>query len=135
VTTPPTTVKPEPTPTPVQTKSCTLEELPPHDDCAESRRNPSVFVGDVQNAIEILRQQKPDYFNGKEIRQVTKYVEGLMRVLTEEYGYCTARNGKDEIKVKNTNNFSEHYDVVASGREGGSYVNWSYTATCNPADF
>ena len=136
-TTPPTTAKPAPTPTPEATFECPLPELPENDDCEESAKYPAQFYQQVLGAIGTLRTEKPNFFNDKEIVQVNKYLDGLVRILGRDYGLCAQRSGqRDEISIKSENSFAEHWDVIAAGRDPGtSYVNWTYVATCKPADF
>jgi hypothetical protein len=108
--------------------------------CAYNKKTPrGAFYEQVVGAVEILRQQKPDFFDGKMIRQPTKFYDGMLRVLEEEYGLCAVRGGEgfpgDEIGIKKFNDFSEQFDIVAYGKDGNPYVVWDYTVTCRPARF
>ncbi len=139
--TPTPTPKPEATPTPVAKKTCTEPPSNPTvNNCAYNKKTPNgVFYSQVVGSIDILRQQKPDFFDGKAIRQVNKFYDGVIRVLEEEYGLCAVRGGEgfpgDEIGIKQYNDFSEQWDIVAYGKDGRPYPIWDYTVTCKPARF
>lgn len=134
---------PSPTPTPapvVVAKSCTLPPMPNHNDCQKlAKSGNGVYYSPVVESIKQLRQEKPDFFNGQQIRQVNKYFDGVIRILEQTYGLCAVRGGEgfpsDEIGVKGENSFSEQFDIMAGGSDGNVYTIWDYTATCKPARF
>ena len=56
-------------------------------------------------------------------RYVDETVDNLRRM-----GFCALNDG-EEVAVKNSNDFSEQYDIISSG---GAVIQ-IYTATCRPA--
>lgn len=100
----------------------------------------STFVPDVQRAIARVQREQPDLFDFTQahdelsvlVRDVDRYHEEVVKVLRET-GLCAIFDG-EEVAVKNTNDFSDQYDIItASG-----FVRWgdgAYAATCRPARF
>jgi hypothetical protein len=81
-------------------------------------RPESRFYGHVEAAIDQMMEEHPELFDYTDINPGTNwprltdtaaYQEGLMEILNEK-GYCTLFDG-EEIQMKRTNEFSEHYDV------------------------
>ena len=128
-TTPPTspTATPSSTATPT-TSSCSLAPMPEGSPCrAES---PS-FQAQVEAAQAEVLRTRPDLFEGGRVRSEDAYVQEVARVLRTR-GLCAAQGGpKDEIAVKNTNDWNDQYDIVL----GGGEVWTSYQVTCRPARF
>jgi hypothetical protein len=108
--------------------SCSLPPLPEGSPCqAES---PS-FQAQVELAQADVRRNRPDLFDGDRVRSEDAYVQEVARVLRTR-GLCAQQGGpKDEIAVKNTNDWNDQYDIVI-----GSGQTWtSYQVTCRPARF
>jgi len=139
ITTPPTTtLAPAPTPTPpVGASSCPLGKGTADTTC---RKTTATFLDPVEAAIDLLAQQKPEIFNlqdqrgtgGYYVKDVDAYYEGVVKNL-QAAGVCA---GFDYayLNVKNTNDFSEQYDILTSSshaRRGSS----TYQGTCSPANF
>src|SRR5207245_345801 len=104
----------------------------------DKKAGDGVYYQQVLGAIELLKQRKPDIFDGKAIRLVSHYYDGLIKILAEDYGLCAVRGGagpSDELAVKGDNSFSEQWDVLAGGSNGYVYPIWSYEVTCHPAAF
>ena len=58
------------------------------------------------------------------------YLNEVVRLLRVT-GYCANAGQEDEVWVKNSNAFSEHYDIITSKNEP-----WTkYAAICRPAKF
>jgi hypothetical protein len=98
----------------------------------------------VEEAMDRLIENQPDLFDltiekGVETRQYQvlqkeEYLDGLVDEL-RTMGLCAGRSNTDYeiVQVKNTNDFSEDYDVYTSDgfmRRGGGY-----RQTCTPASF
>ncbi|HEY3121730.1 MAG TPA: hypothetical protein VGL15_13975 [Vicinamibacteria bacterium] len=124
-----------PFPTPVS--ACPIGKGTLDSSCA---RNSAVFMKDVEAAIDLLAAQKPEIFDLKDqisagsyrVLDVDAYYEGVVRNL-QAAGFC-ANYDLSEIQVKNSNEFSEQYDVLLStlhARRGAG----SYRSTCAPAIF
>jgi hypothetical protein len=123
---------PNPSPTPCPYGKGTLDTT-----CV---RGIPVFLDKVDAAIDQLVQQRPEIFEqgdaagpgGYRVLDVDQYQTGVVRNL-EAMAFCAAsENG--QIELKNSNEFSEHYDILLSTqhiRRGDG----SYRATCNPPAF
>jgi hypothetical protein len=143
--TPTPTATPEPTPTPVQgpppllpsLEACPIGVGVYYTTC--NRTNP-LLLGDVESAIDESVNDYPTMFDQDDVAGpggfrvldpdgfVTAVVGNLRRA-----GFCADYDGA-EVQVKNTNDFSEQYDILLSSehiRRG----NGAYRSTCNPAAF
>jgi hypothetical protein len=99
------------------------------------------FLGEIDTAINRTVQQQPGNFNlndqrgngGYRIHDIDAFLAGVVNNL-RAMGLCAMVDGGGEIAVKNTNSFSDQYDLILSSghifRGGGSYA-----ATCTPAWF
>ena len=103
-------------------------------------RQVGAYGADVDAAITLLVQQRPDIFDlnqhigedGFKVLNPTDYYAGVIANL-EARGFCA---GYDfvELQVKNSSAFSEQYDIMlGSGhiRRGAG----AYRATCSPPNF
>lgn len=149
--TPPTTVA-TPTPTPPPTgsgdsfnhSSCPLGKGDVNASCTTRR---PVLLSEVESAMDLLVQQKPQLFDladdyapgtgAYRVKDREAYMVGLVANLRAA-GLCSERDADDAeletIRVKNTSEFSEDFDVLlASGhmRRG----NGMYRQTCAPSAF
>lgn len=88
------------------------------------------FQAEVEAAIAQLMQQRPDIFNGTAVVKHSEYMNGVVANLRSR-GLCAIVDSDDEIAVKNTNVFSDQYDILLSS----GHVRRAYTATCRPAWF
>lgn len=124
---------PTPTASPVGTATptspaCTLAAMPEGSPCkAES----PTFQAQVEAAQAEVLRSRPDLFTGGVVRSEDAYVQEVVRVLRAR-GLCAAQGGpRDEVAVKNTNDWNDQYDIVL-----GSGQPWtSYQVTCRPARF
>ncbi len=123
---------PSPTPSPCPYGKGTVD--------ATCVRGVPVFVEKVDAAISQLVQQRPELFNleeatgpgGYRVLDSTQYYAGVVKNL-EAMAFCaTADNNL--LQLKNSNEFSEDYDILLSTshiRRGDG----SYRSTCNPPAF
>jgi hypothetical protein len=148
--TPPPTVSPQPTPTPpsggggVGAASCPIGKGSENTTCD---RNNSQLLPYVEGAMDLLIQQKPQIFDlndeyapGTRAYKVLDrdgYLDGIVANLRAQ-GLCAERDVDDAlqqtIRAKNTNDFSEDFDVLLSTghmRRG----NGAYRQTCDPSAF
>jgi hypothetical protein len=145
-TTPPvTTPSPVPTPTPTPTAtptpvatSCRYGMGTVDTSCARII-NPT-FIDDVDAAINLLGQQRPELFNFNDsagegawrVLDADAYFAGVIANLQAK-DYCAGFDLQN-VQVKNSNTFSEDYDILLSDghvRRGASI----YRQTCSPANF
>jgi hypothetical protein len=100
-----------------------------------------LFDGDVVGAIDELLKARPELFDFNELAKGTQwprvkdlpaYYQAVIDILMRK-GYCAFFDG-EEIQVKRTNEFTEHYDVNLADR----YIRTgpgSYRGSCYPAAF
>ena len=130
------TPAPSATPTPVAT-SCKYGMGTVDTSC--SRNSPN-FLGDVDAAINLLGQQHPELFNFNDtnggdawrVLDPDRFYAGVIANLQAK-DYCAGFDLQN-LQVKNSNAFSEDYDILLSSsfvRRGAS----SYRQTCTPASF
>ncbi len=138
VTPPPTTAPPATTPPPPSSgSSCPLGQGTADATCYKTS---ATFIQQVEDAIDLLVKQKPQIFDltdqkgagGYLVKDVNAYYDGVVGNL-QAAGMCA---GFDYVylNVKNTNDFSDQYDVLLSdghARRGASI----YKGTCFPANF
>jgi hypothetical protein len=139
---------PDPNPTPEATPEpggggsgggggCGLPSQSPEHSCS---RSSGVFYGDVEEAMTRVIEQSPGLFNMNDLNCPTcprindhqGYVDAVAAEM-RSMGYCALYDG-EELAVKNTNDFSEQYDISTSSgyvRRGEKI----YRATCWPAWF
>jgi hypothetical protein len=144
-TTPPVT-NPTPAPTPTPTPSAT--PTPVATSCrygmgtvdTSCARHVPVFVEDVDGAINLLGDQHPEIFNKNDtagtaqwrVLDTERFIAGVVANL-QARDYCAGFDLQN-VQVKNSNSFSEDYDILLSTgyvRRGAS----TYRQTCQPASF
>lgn len=136
--TPPITLPPAPPPTtlPPASQGCGL----PASGGGLCRYDLSAFVPDVQRAIARVEREQPELFDFTQrndelsvlVRDQDRYHEAVVKALRDT-GLCAIFDG-EEVAVKNTNDFSDQYDIITSN----GFVRWgdgAYAATCQPAAF
>lgn len=92
--------------------------LPPSREISCGDPGDGAYYGDVAAAIDELLKTRPELFDFQDlakgtewpkVRDAAAYHQGLIDILLKK-GYCGVFDG-EEIQVKRTNTFSEHYDV------------------------
>lgn len=97
------------------------------------------FQGDVEQAIEQVMAQKPQLFDFNQtasgwalVKDFPAYYAAVIEALAQK-GYCGKFDG-EEIQVKNSNDFTEHFDINFKDqyiRKGPGI----YRGACYPAAF
>ncbi len=89
------------------------------------------FMTEVNDAIDTLRAQHPEYFNaaGDRIVNVGAYYVGIIRLLDKQ-NLCAAFDG-EELMVKNSADFNDQYKIQTSWNA----ISRKYASTCYPAVF
>lgn len=119
------------TPSPAPTTPPDLCDLPPSTGTAETcilnpKTKPS-FLEDIHEAQRLAENN--GFVVGGIVTHELAYTSEIARIL-RNMGLC-AVSDLDEVWVKNSNDFSEHYDIVSSWGEP-----WDgYAARCSPAHF
>lgn len=114
--------------------------LAPSVDAACGRTDPR-FAADVESSIDQVIRQRPELFDLEQtsggadrplVRDIPAYHAAVVAALAS-HGYCGLDDG-EEIQVKRTNEFSEHYDINVADQyvRRGSGI---YRITCYPAAF
>ncbi len=150
VPTPTPTLGPAPTPTPsTPAPTPTPDPGTPAGTCSLPASNPASpmctdespqFLKQMETAITAVTTNHPEWFdfNNKKcddcyyVKNVDGYLNGVIKQLNKQ-GVCAMYDG-EEMAVKNSNNFSEQWDILlASGhiRRGPK----SYRGVCRPAVF
>jgi hypothetical protein len=88
------------------------------------------FRDAVDDAIETLRVEHPEYFDGNNVLNVGAYYVGVIRIL-DRSAICGYTQDGEEIGVKSSNDYSEQYDILSSRNQ----VRKFYLGTCTPASF
>lgn len=115
--------------------------LPPSKEIACGREADGRFHGDVEAGISQLLKSRPELFDLADVnpgtdwprvKDMSAYHAALVAHLAGK-GYCAFFDG-EEIQVKRTNDFTEHYDVNYSDKyiRTGSGI---YRGSCYPAAF
>ena len=131
---PPPVATPTPTPTPppaYQPLSASCARLPLGSSTYRCDGSGATFMAQVNEAIDTLRAQHPEYFNpaGDHIVNVGAYYVGIIKLLDQQ-NLCATFDG-EELLVKNTPDFSDQYKIQTSSK----LISRKYTATCYPAVF
>jgi hypothetical protein len=115
--------------------------LPPSKEIACGREPEGRFFGDVASGIEELLKSRPELFDFGDVNPGTDwprvkdmgaYHAALVSLLVGK-GYCGIFDG-EEIQLKRTNEFTEHYDVNYADK----YIRTgpgTYRGSCYPAAF
>lgn len=141
----PPVVVPSPTPTPVASASPTPGPLPTPSplptipvcglpassgSCVFPPVIPAEFERDVEAAQ--LEAETAGFVSNGKVKDENLYVREVARIL-RTLGYCATQGltVKDEVWVKKSNDFSEHWDIVSSSQQPLSI----YAARCSKAAF
>jgi len=128
---------PTPTPTPPTTPVAAACPLGKGTVSASCARHDGRFVSEVDAAVTQVLRDNPALFDlgdpaNPRVRDAAGYYAGVVRNL-QAAGFCANFDGA-EVQVKNTNDFSEQYDVLLS--DGGlRRGTGAYRLTCQPASF
>ncbi len=123
---------PTPTPAPTyQPLSATCARLPLGSAKYTCRDETPSFMAEVNDAIDTLKAQHPEYFNaaGDRIVNTGAYYVGIIKLLDQK-NICAAFDG-EEMAVKNSADFSDQYKLQTSWNA----INRKYIGTCYPAVF
>ena len=145
---PPIGVQPSPSPSPTPTPTPTGTPPVTGATCelgkgvfdARCSRGSAQLLGQVDAAIDRVVRAHPQYFNMQEeiapgayrVLNASSYLQAVVSELSSG-GFCAGLLG-DQLQVKNTQDFSEEYDIITSTgfvrRGAGSFVK-----SCTPAAF
>jgi hypothetical protein len=143
--TPAPTLAPRPSPSPTATPepaglTCTVPAIPNPEPCyAWAKPKKPNFLSQVFDAIHTVQSEKPELFeiqgNDVVVLKQDAYMRSVVKVLERDFGLCAAYGVRglpgDEISVKNSNDWSEQFDILT----GQNTTWWNWTVTCRPAVF
>jgi len=137
----------QPEPPPPTTTTTTTTLTPASQGCGlpASRRDTCAYIDStfrpaIDRAIMRVQKEQPQLFDFTQandelsvfVRDVPRYTEAVVQALRDA-GLCAIFDG-EEVAVKNSNEFSDQYDIITST----DFVRWgdgAYAATCHPAAF
>src|SRR5262245_25902958 len=137
---PPASPTPSPAPSASPTPGTASCSLGKGDIDAHCARTSARLLPDVDAAIDRVVRARPQLFNVQEeisagsyrVLDGRAYLDAVVRELAAA-GFCAQLLG-DQLQVKNTQDYSEEYDIITSSgfvrRGAGSYVKF-----CSPAAF
>jgi hypothetical protein len=116
-----------PTPEPPLSQSCA--RLPLGTDTYKCWEPGPTFLGEVSDAIDALKREHPEYFDGDFVTNLGGYYVGVIRNLDKQ-GICAGFDG-EELAVKTSAEYNDQYKIITSR----SQVRKFYIGTCFPAVF
>jgi hypothetical protein len=119
---------PQPTANPLSTTCDRLGLVDGHADCSAPAS--ATFGDSINDAIETVRAEHPEYFDGNNVLDVGGYYVGVIRAL-DRWGICGYTRDGEEVGVKSGNDYSEQWDVLTAQNR----VRKAYLYTCSPAGF
>lgn len=87
------------------------------------------FQRELEDAIALLKVQKPQIFDEERVLNVGAYVVGIIRNLDAK-GVCATYDG-EELAVRTDGDFNDQYDILTAS----DLVRRYYVNTCVPAVF
>lgn len=89
----------------------------------------ATFQRDVEDAIGLLKAQRPEIFDEEKVLNVGAYVVGVIKNLDKK-GICSTYDG-EELAVRTQGDFNDQYDILT----GNDLIRRYYVNTCQPAVF
>ena len=101
--------------------------------CCRAEAGGGQWAPEIWDAINQLQREQPSLFDGDRVLDREKYQLGVARILEQKYGVCAKPGAPgDEVAIKNSNDFSEQYDIYLSSAR----IRYpGYQVTCRPARF
>jgi hypothetical protein len=127
-----TTPTPIPAATPLPPLSASCSRLGAGSASTRCPREQASFQSDVDDAINQVRHEKPEIFNGDVVLSTGQLIVGVIKAMDAK-GICAGWDG-EELAVKTSDTYNDQYDIMTAAgrvRQGVS----SYRTTCYPAAF
>ena len=125
VVTPTATPIAAPTPEPPVSASCA--RLPAGATKYSCRTEASTFQDDLEDAIDTVKREHPEAFDGDQVKNVGLYVVELIKAFDRK-GICADWDG-EELGVATSHDFNDQYDVLTSKSEVRRY----FVGSCWPS--
>jgi hypothetical protein len=125
VTAPTATPPAAPTPDPPVSASCA--RLPAAATQYSCRTEAPTFAEDVNDAIDTVKREHPEAFDGDEVKNVGLYIVELIKAFDRK-GICADWDG-EELGVATSHDYNDQYDVLTAR----SQVRRFFVGTCYPS--
>ena len=89
----------------------------------------ATFQREVEDAISLVKAQRPEIFDDETVLNVGAYVVGVIKNLDKK-GICATYDG-EELAVRTQGDFNDQYDILT----GTDLIRRYYVNTCAPAVF
>jgi hypothetical protein len=125
----------EPTPTPITQPtpeppiSASCARLPLGSSTYRCWEPGPTFLGEVSDAVDTLKKEHPEYFDGDIVNNIGGYYVGVIKLLDKQ-NICAGFDG-EELAVKNSPDFNDQFKLMTSWGQ----VRKFYVGTCFPAVF
>jgi hypothetical protein len=124
-------VTPTPTPitgpTPEPSLSASCARLPAGATKYSCRTEAPTFQGDLEDAIDTVKREHPEAFDGDQVKNVGLYVVELIKALDRK-GICADWDG-EELAVATSHDYNDQYDVLTAKGQVRRY----FVGTCYPS--
>jgi len=125
VVTPTATPIAAPTPEPPVSASCA--RLPAGATKYSCRTEASTFQDDLEDAIDTVKREHPEAFDGDQVKNVGLYVVELIKAFDRK-GICADWDG-EELGVATSRDYNDQYDVLTAKSQVRRY----FVGTCYPS--
>ena len=125
VITPTATPIPAPTPEPPVSASCA--RLPAGATKYTCRTEAPTFKEEVDDAIDTVKREHPETFDGDTVKNVGLYIVELIKALDRQ-GICADFDG-EELGVATSSDYNDQYDVLTARSQVRRY----FVGTCYPS--
>jgi hypothetical protein len=129
---PPTAPTPTPAATPLPPLSASCSRLGAGVASARCPREQASFQSELDDAINQVRHEKPEIFDGDVVLSSGQLIVGVIKAMDAK-GICAGWDG-EELAVKTSDTYNDQYDILTVAgrvRQGSG----SYRTTCYPAAF
>ena len=122
---PPATPTPIPTPDPPVSASCA--QLPAGATKYKCRTEAATFQADLKEAIDAVKREHPEAFDGDNVRNVGLYVVEVIKAFDRK-GICADWDG-EELGVATSRDYNDQYDILTARSQVRRY----FVGTCYPS--
>jgi hypothetical protein len=114
-----------PTPQPPVSASCA--RLPQAAVDYTCRTEHASFMNEVNEAIDTVKSEHPEAFDGESVKNVGLYIVDVIKAL-DEMGICADYDG-EELGVATSHSFNDQYDILTARSEIRRY----FVGSCYPS--
>jgi hypothetical protein len=121
------TPTPVPLPTPQPPLSASCAKLPAAAEKYTCRTERASFMNEVNEAIDTVKSEHPEAFDGDHIKNVGLYVIEVIKAF-DRMGICADWDG-EELGVATSHSFNDQYDILTAKSEVRRY----FVGSCYPS--